>query len=230
MVEPGFGRLTDARVLAIDNARQRESSNLRDSLNQRRVLGSSFADNALNRQALEFAQEEESARAESFLQEMDMTRQFVLERAQLEEAQVNNVTNAAVQAAASEAKAAGVQLDELNALAGIASNAASQATQVSMFNSQLDMQAAQMNAKAASGEGGFLGTLAGIAGGAIGGSIAGPAGASVGSSLLGGSSGNQMVSMGLGNIFSGVTGGNIGIVRGQPTIGLNNATGGYYYA
>lgn len=79
-VKPGFGRLTKSRLDAISSARERAIGNLRDNLSRRRVMGSSFAQDALTRAELEFSKEEERARSESFLQELDMTRQLIQER------------------------------------------------------------------------------------------------------------------------------------------------------
>lgn len=84
-VRPGFGRLTEARVGAIDRARRRSIGNLRENLARRRVLGSSFGQDALTRANREFAQEEERARAQSFLEELQLqnellTQQFDLRR------------------------------------------------------------------------------------------------------------------------------------------------------
>lgn len=74
---PGLGRLTDARVRAIRDAGRRTTGNLRENLSRRRVLGSSFAQDAVTRSELEFAKAEEEARAKSVLEEIDVTTQFI---------------------------------------------------------------------------------------------------------------------------------------------------------
>lgn len=84
-VRPGFGELTEARVQAIRNRRRRTVGNLRENLQRRRVLGSSFGQDALARAEAEFAREEAEARAKSFLQEFEATqnllgREFELRR------------------------------------------------------------------------------------------------------------------------------------------------------
>lgn len=76
-VNPGFGKLTDARVGAITNARERTTSDLRDSLARRRIAGSSFANDSISRTEAEFAQAEATARAESFLEELDTTAKLL---------------------------------------------------------------------------------------------------------------------------------------------------------
>lgn len=176
-VRPGFGRLTDARVTAIDNARQREQSTLRAGLNQRRVLGSSFADNAMTRQALDFAQQEEEARAQSYLEELDMTRQLTNEKMQIEKAKADTALNNFTSAMSFDRAALGVDLDEMNMMVNLASGIASQYGQISVANAQLGMQAAAASANASNGFLDFAGKLAGTA---IGNYLSAPAQAAAG--------------------------------------------------
>ena len=89
-IRPGFGRLTEARVQAIRDRRAQAVGNLRESLTRRNVLGASFAQDAIARTELEFAQEEERARAQSFLEELQLEQQnlklqFETNQAQLAE-------------------------------------------------------------------------------------------------------------------------------------------------
>ena len=74
-IRPGFGRLTAARVQAVQNRRGQAIGNLRESLSRRNILGASFAQDAITRTELEFAQEEEKVRAESFLEELQLEQQ-----------------------------------------------------------------------------------------------------------------------------------------------------------
>lgn len=76
-VTPGFGELTTARLSEIESARQRAVGNLRENLARRRLAGSSFAQDALARAEREFGQAAATARAESFLQELDITTQLI---------------------------------------------------------------------------------------------------------------------------------------------------------
>lgn len=76
-VRPGFGNLTEARVNAIQDARRRTIGDLRENLARRRVLGSSFAQDAETRAMAEFARLEEQARAQSFLEELDLTSRLL---------------------------------------------------------------------------------------------------------------------------------------------------------
>jgi len=54
LVAPGFGRLTESGVQAIQDQRRQAVSNLRENLGRRRVLGSSFGADALARTEAEF--------------------------------------------------------------------------------------------------------------------------------------------------------------------------------
>jgi hypothetical protein len=76
-VAPGFGRLTKSRVEAIRGAGRRAVGNLREELSRRRVLGSSFAQREVASTEAEFGRQEEMARAESFLSELDLTNQLI---------------------------------------------------------------------------------------------------------------------------------------------------------
>lgn len=84
-VNPGFGKLTEARVGAIDTARERTTSDLRDSLARRRIAGSSFANDSIARTEAEFGQAEAQARAESFLEELDTTAKLLDQRFKVQE-------------------------------------------------------------------------------------------------------------------------------------------------
>ena len=72
-VTPGFSDLRKARLGEIENARGAAIGNLRENLSRRRVMGSSFAADALARAELEFAQERDRVQSETFLQELAAT-------------------------------------------------------------------------------------------------------------------------------------------------------------
>lgn len=76
-VTPGFGELTTARLGEIESSRQRAIGNLRENIARRRLSGSSFASDALVRAEREFGQAAATARAESLLQELDVTTQLI---------------------------------------------------------------------------------------------------------------------------------------------------------
>ena len=73
LVAPGSSRLREARLADIANARSRSIGNLRDNLARRRVLGSSFGNDALVRADREFAELEAAVEAETTFQEIQGT-------------------------------------------------------------------------------------------------------------------------------------------------------------
>lgn len=151
-VTPGFGRLTQAQDSIFNEARarirdaeRRAVGTLRDNLSRRRVLGSSFADDVVARTQREFAiaeneitNKQSEARAQSFLQELELN---------------NRLLNQQFQAARSAVQ---VTLDELNLEASIATQLATNATTNLGENARLQ---AQLDAQAAAGAGAFFGSL-----------------------------------------------------------------------
>lgn len=141
-VEAGFGRLTQAGMDTfgaarerLQNQRSRAVGNLRDNLARRRVLGSSFATDALARADNEFAQSERELatqeaqfKATSFLQELDLTHKLMGE------------------AASFEIEAFNTALNELNLQANLAANLAT-GTATAIQNSA-NLQTQIMNANA----------------------------------------------------------------------------------
>ncbi|MDH5325328.1 MAG: hypothetical protein OEZ68_02385 [Gammaproteobacteria bacterium] len=71
-LKPGFGRLTETGVQSIRNRRRQAIGNIRENLSRRRVLGSSFAQDALSRGEAEFSQQEADFRAKTTLQELNI--------------------------------------------------------------------------------------------------------------------------------------------------------------
>ena len=76
-LRPGFGRLTEARVKTIRDAAAAAVGDLRTQMQQRNVLGSSFAADAEARTKLAFAQQEEQARAEAIVQETALSTEIL---------------------------------------------------------------------------------------------------------------------------------------------------------
>lgn len=136
MVTPGIGGLTKSRLEQIENARLAATGNLRDNLARRRVLGSSFGQDALARAELEFGKEKERVAAESFLQELEATTQLVQQEftARRDEFQT--------------------QLTELNLEATLASTLSTKATDALARNAQVE---SLLNAQEAEGLGKFFG-------------------------------------------------------------------------
>lgn len=141
-VVPGFGRLTDARVAAVRNAASKATSNLRDSLAQRRIAGSRFGDDALASTEAMFGEQEAQVRAQSVIEEIAMTSQILDQehKYMLDEVQKN--------------------LSEL----GITTNFSGSITNA--MNTQLAIDK-QIAAQSAAGTGKLFGSVAGQVGGAL---------------------------------------------------------------
>src|SRR5690606_4802425 len=109
---------------------------LRENLARRRVLGSSFGQDAISRAESEFAGQRERVAAESFLAELEAT---------------NNLIN---QEFAARRQSFQTGLDELNLQAEIATKIATQASDQLGANARLE---AALLAKEAEGRGKFFG-------------------------------------------------------------------------
>lgn len=165
-VAPGFGELTQARLAAVRDARSRGIGNLRENLARRRVRGSSFGEGALISAEREFAQQEAEVRAQSVLEELDLTRQLISDETKF---QTEGLLS---------------QLTQLNFETGVATNFARTISDIQQRNAQAQFAAAQ-KAAAASGAfkekafefgGALLGATAGFA-------LGGPPGAVVGAGV-----------------------------------------------
>lgn len=113
-VSPGAGRLTDARVQSIQNARDKSLSNLTDNLARRRVSGSSFGQNSMISAETEFAQQEEQARAQSFLEEFELTSQLEGEKLRIGTAAAEQAYQLILDAYTLDRAGDQVDLDEMN--------------------------------------------------------------------------------------------------------------------
>src|SRR5262245_32929651 len=146
-VAPGVSDLRAARLAEIENARQASIGNLRENLQRRRVLGSSFGADALSRAEAEFGQAKDRVAAESFLQEFELTnnlinQQFLARRGQFQ-----------------------TGLDELNLEADLASKLAGGSNNAMAANART---LAELNAREAAGQGQFIGQLVQPIGAAVG--------------------------------------------------------------
>jgi hypothetical protein len=141
LVKPGFGELTKTRVQAIRDAARSSIGNLGQTLQNRRVFGSSFGQDAISRADAEFAKQEADVKARSFLEELDVTTRLI-------EKQYN-----------SSARAVQTIIDRLNIDANIATQLSSQATAALQQNAALQAQVAQQNADSGLG---VLGTALGF--------------------------------------------------------------------
>jgi hypothetical protein len=74
---PGFGAITQARVDAIHNAALKATSDLQGNLAKRRVLGSSFGQNAVAQVAQQEGVDTANAKAQSYLDELNATNNLI---------------------------------------------------------------------------------------------------------------------------------------------------------
>src|SRR5262249_4614358 len=76
-VKPGFSDFRRAGLRDITNTFRQNFSNLKDTLAQRRVLGSSFANSAFSQAYADEAQAKANFEAQSYLQEEQATAQLI---------------------------------------------------------------------------------------------------------------------------------------------------------
>jgi len=138
-IAPGFSNLRRVRLRDLENRRRRALGDIRENLQKRRVLGSSFGSDALARADAEFAQSADRINAESELQEIGTSQELI------------------GQEFAAKTQAVQTALDELNIQADMAAKLSSQASGVLQQNAQLKEQVAANNAK---GIGQFFGSVA----------------------------------------------------------------------
>ena len=138
-VAPGFsalrtalGGVQQARLGQVETSRQRAIGDLRENLSRRRVLGSSFGQDALSRAEAEFSQEKDRItkeigleQAQTTLQELEMTKQLLGEEFNLSRASVQTF------------------LDNMNLEAEIATKLAAGATGALASNAQAQAQILQ---------------------------------------------------------------------------------------
>ena len=144
MVAPGFsqlreslGRNRDARLASIEDARSRATGDLRENLSRRRVLGSSFAGDALSRTDAEFQRERDRVIAETgvqeaatYLQELESTKALISEEFTLARNSIE------------------VFLNNMNMEASLAAQFATGATNVLADNARIQSQLLQQNVNA----------------------------------------------------------------------------------
>lgn len=135
-VAPGMSDLRTSRLGEIENARTSAIGNLRENLARRRVLGSSFGQDAITRAESEFAGQRDRVAAESFLQELELSNQLI-----------DQEFTAARQVFQTS-------LDELNLEADVAVKLGAKATETLGANARA---LAELNAKEAAGAGKFFG-------------------------------------------------------------------------
>ena len=167
-VRPGFGRLTTSRLQEVENARRRAIGNLRETAARRRTTGSSFSQDALARAEAEFGQQAERVQAESFLQELELTNNLILEQAST----AQNLLQAEFNALLTEPS---VDLEESRFEAQVALDLLNSTQNAANANASVISNLAIANADLASQGAGLLS--------AVGGTVLGPSLARGGTSL-----------------------------------------------
>ena len=81
LVEPGFGRLTEAGIRAVRDARRSSIGDLKQNLARRRVAGSSFAGDDIARTNAEFAKKENEFASQAFTQELALSNELINQKA-----------------------------------------------------------------------------------------------------------------------------------------------------
>lgn len=164
-VQPGFSLFRQAGLQDIENTRQQTLSNLSDTLAQRRILGSSFANSQVSQANADFAQKKAEFEAQSYLQELQASNQLTQEQFQ-----------AASQKFSTSINEMNFEADVAARLTAGASNAMAS---VAEAQAKLDAQNAQ-------GIGSFFGSIASQGIGAFGRYAGSDAGSTALTSLFGG--------------------------------------------
>lgn len=173
---PGASQLLQTQLTNLQNNRTQALGDLRSNLAQRRVLGSSFAQNSLANADQTYQQQQQSVIAQTYMQELQAQQQ--LSQQQYAAARGQFQTG----------------LDEMNLEAGVAQQLTSQATSAltsaAQTQAQLDLQAQTTNANNTMKTLGGIGSLIGLG---IGGGFGG----------LGGFFGMSSPSFGGGSVLTG---------------------------
>lgn len=153
----GYGDITKARVGVIQDEKQRSSSDLRSNLARRRVIGSSFGDDALTRQNAEFAKQESEQRSLSYLEELDANVKLIDRRTELQLGEINDTLNLTTQAYDLSRAADQTQLDELNVQLDLAKGILSNLMNLTQSNANNERELALRGGQAAGGIAGKVG-------------------------------------------------------------------------
>lgn len=144
-VAPGFSDLRAARLGQIENARVSAVGDLKENLQRRRVLGSSFAGDAVNRAELTFGQEKDKVAAETFMHELALTHELIGEeydvRRKQFETRLGELNLQADLGTKLHADASSVMAESAKLQAELASMKAQLAAQTGIAQANLDAQA-----------------------------------------------------------------------------------------
>ena len=118
-VQPGYDKLTASQLAENENKRRSAIGNLRENLQRRRVLGSSFAQDAVTRANLAYEQNAQQIEATNFINSLNASADLYSKQAT---AQANQF---------------GTLLNQFNLESNIATNMTTSMNQISASNSQL---------------------------------------------------------------------------------------------
>jgi len=141
-VAPGFNSLLDARLTDLGNTSRAAIGDLRQNLASRRILGSSFGNDTINRLQTGISQQRDSIIADNFLKSLATSSQLATQQMQAHQQQFQS------------------KLDELNLEAGIGQKVSATANQILDSNAQAQ---AKLDAGAQAGSGALIGKLIGVA-------------------------------------------------------------------
>lgn len=207
LVKPGYGALTKARRDEIQGARDVAIGNLRENLARRRVLGSSFAQDAQIRGESEFAKMQAESAARSFLEELDATQKFIDAQYKTGLAKVQSNMDMFMQSELAKRSGNETKIQEMDKLASIAQQFSG------MLQNALNASS-QYNASLAAQSAGGSGFLSGLTGGLMGGQL------DLNGIPMAGIQGPEAWRSGV-NVPVASLGGNAGILPGEWRSGVN---------
>lgn len=141
-VAPGFNDLLRARLGQINDSASAAIGNLRQNLQSRRVLGSSFGQDTISRGEAEFARQRDAATADTFMKSLAASSELLAKQYEAWTKQFST------------------GLDELNLEAGIAGPLVQNANNVLAQNARTN---AELEARSQEGTGRLLGTVGSLA-------------------------------------------------------------------
>lgn len=142
-IRPGYSDLRAAQLARISDARNRTIGNLSETLSRRRVRGSSFGEDTIARTEAEFGRAASDVEAQTFLQELQLTTQFIQE--------IGNLDRGAF----------ATRLAELNVQSDVAMKMALASQQVSAQAAGISTQVQIAQAQQSSGLGEIAGSIIG---------------------------------------------------------------------
>lgn len=154
-VQPGFNDLLNSRLADVNDRATAAIGNLKQNLQSRRILGSSFGNDTLTRADLEWQKQRDAVISDNYLKSLAASSELLGKQYDAWTKQYSSV------------------LDELNLEAGLGNQLTTNANTVLSANARLN---AELEAKAQQGQGQFFGGILGR--------LAGPALSGIGNMIL----------------------------------------------